>query len=148
ILWVCGVLFIGWSIFPAVRFFSYKNQRIIFHDLMQGTHWLFTGLGSIVILSGILLGTIMGPISNWGDVLHTTYGQIWFTALVIGPFTVLWGIIVGYQYSIAVFKNHVCWDRAENGHTKALFNALPNLVAIESVECIGFVILIYLIVIV
>src|SRR5699024_6859229 len=99
-------------------------------------------------LSGILLGTIMGPISNWGDVLHTTYGQIWFTALVIGTFTLLWGIIVGYQYSMAVFKNHVIWERADNGQQKELFKALTKLVALESVEGIGFVTLIYLMVII
>src|SRR5699024_11618353 len=105
----------------------------------QWTHWLFTGLGSIVILSGILLGTIMGPISNWGDVLHTTYGQIWFTALVIGTFTLLWGIVVGYQYSMAVLKNHVIWERAENGQKKELFKALTKLVELESLDGIRFV---------
>lgn len=148
ILWVGGVLFIGWGVFPAVRFFTYENQRKFFHDLMQWTHWLFTGLGSVVILSGILLGTIIGPINSWEDVLHTTYGHIWFTALVIGTFTLLWGIVVGYQYSMAVFKNHVIWERAENGQKKELFKALTKLVALESVEGIGFVTLIYLMVII
>src|SRR5699024_8602393 len=102
ILWVGGVLFIGWGIFLAVRFFSYKNQRIIFHDLMQWTHSLFSGLCSIVILSGILLCTVIRPTSKWGDVVPATCGQIWFTALVSGTFTLLWGIIVGYQYFMAV----------------------------------------------
>src|SRR5699024_1202349 len=90
--WRCIIYWLGR--FSGVRFFTYENQRKFFHDLMQWTHWLFTGLGSVVILSGILLGTIIGPINSWEDVLHTTYGHIWFTALVIGTFTLLWGIVV------------------------------------------------------
>src|SRR5699024_12731952 len=30
ILWVGGVLFIGWGVFPAVRYFTYENQRKFF----------------------------------------------------------------------------------------------------------------------
>src|SRR5699024_9813771 len=119
-----------------------------FHDLMQWTHWLFTGLGSVVILSGILLGTFIGPINSWEDVLHTTYAPIWFTALFIWTFTLLSDIVFGYKYSISIFKNHVIWERDENGQKKELFIALTKLVALESVEGIGFVTLIYLMVII
>lgn len=146
ILWVGGVLFVGWGVFPAAQFLGYEIQRKFFHSLMQWTHWLFTALGSVVILTGILLGTAFGPISSWNNVFQTTYGNIWFTALIVGIFTLLWGVIIGYRYSMHVFNNIAIWKDAANGNNKTLIRSLTKLAAIESVEGFGFVILIYLMV--
>ncbi|GAB3057195.1 hypothetical protein [Virgibacillus ainsalahensis] len=146
VLWVGGVLFVGWGVFPAVRILAYEIQRKFFLTLMHWTHWFFTALGSGVILTGILLGTVAGPISNWDDVLNTTYGNTWFTALIVGIITLLWGVVVGYRHSIKIFSDIWLWKNAESGNKKPLTMALMQIAAVESVEVIGFITLIYLMV--
>jgi len=146
VLWVGGVLFVGWGVFPASQFLSYETQRKFFLKLMSWTHRLFTVLGIGVIGTGILLGTTFGPISSWNDVLTTTYGNRWFAALLLGIFTLLWGVVIGYRYSMKVFKNKPIWAEAARGQNKNLIKALTKLAAVESVEGIGFVGLIYLMV--
>jgi putative copper export protein len=146
ILWVGGVLFVGWGVFPATRFLAFETQRQLFIKLMGWTHWLFTFLGIGVIGTGVLLGTVFGPLSSWNDVLSTTYGNIWLTALIVGVFTLLWGIVFGYRYSMSVFNKQSIWDQASNGDTKPLFKSLAKLAAVESVEGIGFIVLIFLMV--
>src|SRR5699024_372491 len=109
IIWVGGVLFVGWGVFPAARTLTYKVQREFFHALMKWTHWLFTLAGAGVIATGTLLGTVGGPIKTWDDIWQTTYGHIWATAFIVATFTLLWGITFGYKQSMKVFSEEKRW---------------------------------------
>lgn len=148
IIWVGGVLFIGWGVFPAVKTFTFEVQREFFRALMKWTHWLFTLTGLGVIASGILLGTIGGPINTWQDVWHTTYGHILATAFCVAVLTLLWGATIGYHHSMKVFsdKELWVWKMAENGDKSPLNQSLSKIAIIESVETIGFIALIVLMV--
>ncbi|SFD95914.1 hypothetical protein SAMN05216238_106149 [Lentibacillus persicus] len=146
ITWVGGILFIGWGVYPALRKMTFLQQRQILLALMQWSHKFLTGAGAGVILTGILLGTVFGPISQWGDIVDTRYGNIWFTALVIGSITLLWGIFVGFKQSIKVFGNTRLWQQADHGNKQPLFKALIKIALLESVEVAGFAALIMLMV--
>src|SRR5690625_4360240 len=87
ITWVGGVLFIGWGVLPASQKLPFTIQRRFFLSIMEWTHWLFTIVGFIVIMTGVLLGTIFGPLKNWSAILDTTYGNIWLTALIVAVFS-------------------------------------------------------------
>ncbi len=142
ISWVGGVFFIGWGVFPSVRKLAFAQQRQFFLALMSWSHGILTTAGAGVILTGIILGTVAGPIDQWNDIWHTRYGMIWFTALIIALFTLLWGVFVGYRQSIKVFSNVTLWESADSGNAKPLKKALTTTVLLESVEVSGFVALI------
>jgi len=45
VIWVGGILFVGWGLFPAARKLSYSVQQKLFVAVMEWTHWLFTLAG-------------------------------------------------------------------------------------------------------
>lgn len=146
ITWVGGILFISWGVYPAVRKMIFIQQRKVLLALMQWSHKFLTGAGAGVIFTGILLGTLFGPISQWRDLWETRYGNIWLSALIIGLVTLLWGIFVGYRQSINVFSHVELWQQADSGDRKPLLKALAKVALLESVEVIGFMALIVLMV--
>src|SRR5690625_7652970 len=97
IIWAGGIMFIGWGVFPASLKLPLAKQRYFLISLMKSTHHLFSLAGFFVIITGILLGTVFGPIRTWDYLWSTTYGNIFVVALLIGIITLLWGIVVGYR---------------------------------------------------
>lgn len=142
-LWVGGVMFIGWGLFPAIRKWSYSEQRKIFATVMAWAHWPLTLAGCFVIATGILLGTVLGPINQWADIFQTRYGLTWLTALLIGLFTLAWGVFIGNQMAKKLFSQTDIWKNADHGDKKPLANKLVLITAVESVEIVGFITLIY-----
>lgn len=142
IIWAGGVLFVGWGVYPSSQKLPFKIQREYLRALMKWTHHLFTLIGSIVIITGITLGTVLGPIRTWGILLHSTYGHIWLTALVIALITLFWGVVIGYGYAMSILSNDHLWDAAESGDGRPLRHAFIKVSLVESVEGIGFFILI------
>lgn len=146
ITWVGGVLFVGWGVFPAAKILSYEHQRIFFKNLMQHAHWILTSFGIGVIATGFMLGTLLGPIRSFEALITTPYGQKWLAALIIGCFTLIWGIAVGYREAMKVFSNKLLWIEAEAGNKVPLEDALLKMSILESVEIVGFIVLILLMV--
>lgn len=144
IIWVGGVLFIGWGVYPVVRKMPPTIQLQLFRSLMYWTHRPLTLAGSFVIVTGILLGTVVGPIRLWHDLFQTTYGHIWLTSLLTGLFSLGWGVFVGYPYAMNVFNDVSLCQQVEKGNKTALQKAIRKIIAIEAVEVAGFVALITL----
>ena len=142
ITWVGGILFIGWGVYPASQALAPRTRQTFLYTLMKKTHHLFSLAGLGVILTGIVLGTFLGPLRNWHIILHTTYGHIWLTALIIASFTLLWGVCVGYRQSMRLFNNDALWQAAERGNPRALQKAMKQTVVLESVEVLGFIVII------
>lgn len=146
VVWVGGILFIGWGVSPAAKDLLPQDRRSFFLALMQRTHRLFIMAGSGVIVSGLLLGTVTGPIHNWHAVWHTTFGLLWFLALTIASLTLFWGGFVSYRKSIALFADRIIWRKAESGDENILSKSFKNLAIIEAVETVGFIALIVIMV--
>jgi copper resistance protein D len=144
IIWVGGLLFVGWGVYPAVNILKLTEQRLFLRTLMQRSHWLFTLAGVGVITTGSLLGTIFGPIRSWHALWNTTYGNIWFTALIVGIVTLAWGVFVGYKRTMMVLSADSLWELAEKGDSKPLNKALVITAVLESIEVIGFIVLLVL----
>lgn len=146
ITWVGGILFIGWGVFPATLQLSLKNQRFFLIKLMKWSHHLFSIIGFFVIVTGVLLGTAFGPLHSIDAILHTRYGHIWLTALIISIITLLWGIFVGYREMMIIFTNDYLWHEADQGNKKPLLLELIRLALLEPMEVVGFVALVVLMV--
>ncbi|OZU87167.1 hypothetical protein CIL03_18385 [Virgibacillus indicus] len=144
IVWAGGIMFIGWGVYPASMKLSLSIQRQFLITLMKWSHHFLTLAGFFVVLTGIILGTVLGPIHSWNMLWNTDYGNTWLTALGIGIFTLLWGIFIGYREMMHIFTDDFLWKEAENGNKRPLIRELVRLAALESVEVISFVVLIYL----
>ncbi|MDP4084901.1 MAG: hypothetical protein Q8934_09830 [Bacillota bacterium] len=141
IIWVGGILFIGWGVFPAVKAMKPNEQRLFLHTLMLRTHWIFTLAGAGVIITGFLLGTVVGPITHISDIFRFAYGISWFIAFLIGLITLAWGIFVGYNQTMKVLSEDSLWFSAENGDALPLNKAMVKITCLESVEVIGFIVI-------
>ncbi|RYG74539.1 hypothetical protein EU245_02185 [Lentibacillus lipolyticus] len=146
ITWVGGVFFIGWGVFPAIRNMTFARQRELLLAIMQWAHKLLAAAGCGVIGTGLLLGTVFGPISSWSDIWFTRYGNLWITAFIIGSLTLLWGIFIGFRKAISVCLDDALWNQADNGDKKPLFQALTKTAMLEFGEVAGFITLIVLMV--
>lgn len=144
ILWVGGILFVGWGVFPVIRKFSFTQQRQFLTRLMKHTHIIFTLIGAGVVVTGFLLGTIFGPIKGFSQVLETSYGIKFLLANGLGIFALVWGAVIGYRKTMKMLADDSLWSAAEAGKTKPLNKTFLQVTMIESVEIISFVCLIYL----
>lgn len=138
-IWVGGILFVGWGVFPAVKVLHFQSQQKFLYSLMKWSHHLFTLSGAAVILTGILLATILGPVKSWDILLHSPYGKRFFLALIIGILTLLWGSLVSYRFSMKVLSNTVLWEMADDGMESFLKSSLRNVTVISGIEVVGFI---------
>lgn len=141
IIWFGGVLFVGWGVFPASQKLQPTAQREFLSQLMAWVHWPFSLTGIGVIVTGIILGTIGGPLKSWEAVLTTSYGHLFTTAFIVAVVTLLWGMFIGYNHTMKVFSQTDIWKKAEEGNKKPLTKAFIGIAALESVEIIGFLII-------
>lgn len=146
IIWVGGILFVGWGVYPTVRKLKVSDQRTFLMSLMDWTHRLFTLVGLAVILTGILLATAFGPIKEWSYLCTTTYGSIFLAALIIGIATLSWGTLVAHKYTKKVLNDQSIWNMAVQGSPTLLNRDMFKVTLVTSVEVIGFIALIYLMV--
>ncbi|GAA3716556.1 hypothetical protein GCM10022378_03510 [Salinicoccus jeotgali] len=142
--WVGGLLFVGWGVFPLLKIFPLQDARRTIKAIMKHSHYLFTMIGAGVILTGILLGTWLGPVKSFGMIWQTHYGIVWFSALIIGVLTLIWGTFIGYPYAMRVLSEGTIWEAASTGDYTPLIRSLAGLVFVESVEGAGFIVLLTL----
>ncbi len=146
IMWAGGIMFVGWGVYPVTLKMPLENQRKFLIQLMKWTHHLFTLIGSLVIFTGFLLGTVFGPIKSWEALFYSTYGLLWLTAFFLGIFALLWGIFVGYRGMMRLFLDDFVWTEAVNGNKEPLMRGLFRLTVMESMEVIGFIALVVIMV--
>ncbi|WP_373894846.1 hypothetical protein [Virgibacillus sp. CBA3643] len=58
----------------------------------------------------------------------------------------LWGVFVGYREMMIIFTDDYFWKEAEKGNKSPLRRQLFRLAALESIEVVGFIVLIILMV--
>ncbi|MGM8214614.1 hypothetical protein ACLIA0_03465 [Bacillaceae bacterium W0354] len=146
ILWVGGVLFVGWGVFPASVKLPVQHQRSLLFHVMKKAHWKLALAGAGVIITGIILGVVVGPINSWDYLWHTPYGHKWLAALILGVITLLWGTTIGYKQAMKLLTDQTIWNMAEKGYKTVLYRSLFKVAAVSSVEGIGFAVLLYLMV--
>jgi|HigsolmetaAR206D_1030411.scaffolds.fasta_scaffold02358_6 putative copper export protein len=146
IVWVGGLFFIGWSAVSAYKHMPYKEQRLLLRRLMKWFHLPLLCAGIGVIVTGILLGTLSGPIRDWKSIWHSTFGHLWATAFITGALSLTWGAWIGYRHALKLLGNEPLWANADHGAKKTLHKALLRLLLIEAIEPAGILVLIIIMV--
>src|SRR5690625_5246375 len=124
IIWVGGILFVGWGVYPAVKKMKILDQRFFLSQMMKHTHILFSLAGAGVIGTGILLGVTFGPINQWEDLFTTSYGSLFFAALLISIATLVWGVLISYRVTMNMLLNDQLWAYADRGGMGPLQQAM------------------------
>lgn len=141
IAWAGGILFVGWGVFPTLKKFDYINQQRILKTLMETVHLWLTAFGAFVIITGMALGTVLGPVKQWDTLWHTSYGHKLLFALLLGIFALGWGAKISYPFTMRLLKNNTLWQMAQDGWPRFLKQSLLTVQAVASVEAAAFVVL-------
>jgi len=79
---------------PSLNRWPILMQREVGSRYGEQATRLFDVLVPVVIILGVVRGTLLGPIKDVGDVFGSSYGITWLVALVAAIATFLWGRIV------------------------------------------------------
>ncbi|MBA3869121.1 MAG: hypothetical protein H0X30_08200 [Anaerolineae bacterium] len=83
ITWFGGYIFMTFGVWPVLLLHPAAEARAFYMDLAQPVGKLMMISGSLVLLLGILRGTVFGIISSTDMLFNTPYGQTWLAALVL-----------------------------------------------------------------
>jgi uncharacterized membrane protein len=95
ITWFGSVMFYNFVALPAVMSFPLQEQRAVMGRLAKYTPRLVVPASILVILLGILRGTVFGPIQSLSVLFGTAYGITWMLALACALFNFVEGIGIG-----------------------------------------------------
>lgn len=147
IVWVGGLLFVAWGVYPASRLLPIFKQKNFLIQLMKKSHKGFITAGGLVLFTGFLMG-ITGPIHSLSQLVTTYYGKWWLLSFGVGLVTLGWGTFIGYRAMIRILSRDIIWKMAAKGYPRLLYISLFKVAVISSIEGLGFVILIILMVII
>ncbi|HEY7094808.1 MAG TPA: hypothetical protein VH393_16620 [Ktedonobacterales bacterium] len=91
VIWFGGYVLIDFALWPASLRRPAAEARATLAALEKYIGPLMAASGSLVMLLGIVRGTVLGPIKSLDALLGTAYGLTWLTALVIALFLTVWG---------------------------------------------------------
>jgi len=94
IIWFGNSLVVAAILIPSLNPLPILTQREVGSRYGERATRLFDVLVPIVIVLGLIRGTLLGPIKSVGDVLGTPYGVTWLVALIAAIVTFVWGRIV------------------------------------------------------
>jgi uncharacterized membrane protein len=93
-LWLGGALYTNFVLIPALGRLPLSTQREVGAQIGDVAGKVFTVVPILLVILGIIRGTIYGPLHSAEDVLGTAYGITWLVALVATVATWLWGKLV------------------------------------------------------
>ncbi len=137
ILWFGNSLVLAVFTIPALNRLPIPVQRQFGREYGARTQRIFDVAVPILILLGIVRGTVLGPIDGLGDVVGTAYGITWLIGLVAAIATWLWGrfVIVGALERMAAAPL-----AADGGPTPELETAVARVKLVVPLELVGFLV--------
>lgn len=94
ITWFGGTMYRSLILLPSLAALPPAEQRGMLRQVQERHETLLLMAGFLVIILGIMLGTIVGPIQQ-GSVLLTDYGLTWITCMVLAATLLIWeGFVV------------------------------------------------------
>jgi len=93
IMWFGSVLYADFVLIPALNTLPLSTQRTVGGAIGVRANRIIPAVAGLVILLGILRGTVFGPIKSL-DALTTAYGLTWLVALILAGATYLYSVRV------------------------------------------------------
>ena len=135
ILWFGNALVLDVIVIPAINRPSIVSQRQVAALIGARATPIFHVVVPLIIVLGIIRGTLLGPIKSVDILLGTAYGLTWLVALTVTVLTYFWGLLIivpGLRAMEAAPIN------ADGSPTLELERATDRLKLLVSLELIGF----------
>ena len=94
IIWFGNALAVAAILIPTVNALPLSTQRQVGGSYGERATRLFDVVVPLIIILGVLRGTVFGPIHDTDTLLGTAYGITWLVALVAVLATFSWGRFV------------------------------------------------------
>jgi uncharacterized membrane protein len=94
IFWFGSVLYLNVIVIPTILRLPLEQQRAITIPLGSFSDRVLTPVSILVILLGIVRGTLLGPVRDVPSLLGTQYGITFLVALLMTIALALWGTFV------------------------------------------------------
>ena len=132
IFWFGSALYVDIILIPAISHLSLEKQREIGAALgVRGTA-VFRVVVPILILLGLLRGTVFGPIRSL-DALTTAYGLTWLVALVVTIALYRWAFTTYERALRALTTVPLAPDGSATPEVEAVTNRVKRLAVLELV---------------
>ena len=104
IAWFGGYIFMTVAVWPVLLRRPVPEAHSFYLDLAQPIHKLMMISGSLVLLLGILRGTVWGILRSPEVIFNTLYGQTWFVALLLTLTLTVHGAVTARQYESRIWE--------------------------------------------
>ncbi|GCE29967.1 hypothetical protein KDA_54510 [Dictyobacter alpinus] len=94
IFWFGGSLYLNFMVVPVILSLPLGQQRNIAVPLGVLSNRVLPLVGSLVILLGVLRGTVWGSVQSFAFLLGTTYGLTFLLAFLVACAVLIWGHFV------------------------------------------------------
>lgn len=138
ILWFGNALVLDVIVIPAINRLPIVAQREVASLIGSRATPIFHVVVPLIIVLGVVRGTLLGPIKNVDILLGSAYGLTWLVALIITILTYLWGLFVITPGLRAMDRAPVNADGTPTLELEAATNRVKMLV---SLELLGFVVI-------
>ena len=126
--WFGGTLYVNAVVGPALRRSTPATMADAAANLGRQSARVTRPMALLTILLGIVLGTYLGPIKSWGDLLGSAYGKEFLAAFVLSIVVYLWGQVVSARAALRI----AVAPEADRLH------AVRRLSVVTGIELIGF----------
>ncbi len=94
IFWFGSVLYLNFVVIPSITSLPLEQQGPISQKLAVNSDKVILPVASLVILIGILRGTVWGPVQSFDFLFGTNYGLTFLIATLLGIAVYAWGFFV------------------------------------------------------
>jgi uncharacterized membrane protein len=94
IFWFGSTLYVDFLLIPAVTGLPLDQQRAVSKPISSLSARLITPAAVLVILLGILRGTVWGPVQSFDILFGSAYGITFLIAFIAAIATFLWGLLL------------------------------------------------------
>lgn len=138
ILWFGNALVVAIILIPSLNPLPITIQREVGSRYGARATRVFDVVVPLVIVLGIVRGTLLGPIKSFDDMLGTAYGVTWLLALIATILTFMWGKIA---INGAVARMDAAPVNADGTASRQLEAETARVKLIVGLELIGFVVI-------
>jgi len=139
LMWFGGAIVINMLVFPSILVLTPDQQRRFGRELSPKLSRFFSIVAGVVILFGIIRGTLLGPIKGLDVLFGTPYGLTWLAALVL----TIGLAFIGARYvgptAERMYSDDTLWNFGPGQQPPAGLQAHSQLLrTIGMIEMVGF----------
>jgi len=94
IFWFGGTLYLDFIIIPSIMGLPQEQQPAVSKRISQQSVRVILPVATLVILVGLLRGTVFGPVRSLDFLFGTAYGITFFIGFLAALATYMWGLFV------------------------------------------------------